>query len=345
MLLTLTMMIGALAVALVSYGASQKAQADLEKVRAEKDQAEAGRDAALLAESACIEERKAIASALDEVTEARKLAAEVALSVPMSQAIAVELGGKRMAGDEALEFDVVAMKNTRGTIVTEMGKKRGDLGDPARCHGQVGVLGQDLPEYILFWHPKAEYLCPDDFVLGDGAVDRAGPFGISKRAAQEFGASQGMIETPGGDAPEDPRMNHRWSAHAMTVGMRKIMATILEADTGDRPPVAPGQAHLWALAVWDAFNQLPSPGAGVMDQKAEECVEEMMKQIIEASGPAEPGEPVLPDISLVALGEQIPLTPSSGCPWPADALSKGAKNAVEAVTRLAIVRMEQEGEG
>ena len=102
---------------------------------------------------------------------------------------------------------------------------------------------------------------------------------------------------------------------------------------------------MWALAVCDAYNQLPSPASGVMYQSAQECVEDLMKQVIESSGPAEPGQPVLPDISLVALGEQVPLKPTSGCPWPADALSKGAKNAVEAVTRLAIIRMEQEGEG
>jgi len=264
----------------------------------------------------------------------------------MAQSISVELGGKREASDDALAFDKVAMKNTRGYTVTEMGKKRADLGDPQRCMGQAGVLGQDLPQYVLLWFPKKEYQCPDGFVLGDGAVDRAGPFGLSKRAAQEYGSGQGTGQKPAnGEEPEDPRMNHRWSAHAMAVGLRDILNTVLEADTGDRPPVSPGQSHLWALAIWDAYNQLPSPASGVMDKKAPECVQDLMKQVIAASGPAEPGQPVLPDISLVALGESIPLKPSAGCPWPADALTTGAKDATEAVTRLALVLMAQQDQG
>ncbi len=348
MLLTLTSMIAAIAVTGWSLSSQAKMSAELDAARTEKQQAEAGRDAALLAESACIQERQDIAKALDDVTQARKLQAEVALSVPMSQAISVELGGKRLASEAALAFDLVAMKNTRGFIVSEMAKKRPDLGDPLRCRGQVGVLGQDLPEYVLLWFPKVEYQCPEEFVLGDGAVDRAGPWGLSKRASTEFGAPQNLGDSPMavfGDAPADPRQNHRWSAHAMSVGLRAILDTVLQADTGDRPPVAPGQAHLWALAIWDAYNQLPSAAKGVMDKTAEECVDDLMKQVIAASGPAEPGQPVLPDVALVALGEAIPLKPTSGCPWPSDALTTGAKNATEAVTRLATVLMMQDGEG
>lgn len=347
-MMTASILLVSAAVAFDSYSKKAEAEASLAEVMVEKEQAEAGRDAALIAESACVQERQDIAKKLDDVTQARILQAEVALAVPMSQSIAVELGGARMGNEDALAYDTVAVKNTRGYLVAEMGKKRKDIGDPARCLAQAGALGQDLPEYVLYWHPKTEFLCPDDFVLADGAVDRAGPWGISSRAAAEFGAAQNLTGSQAaqfGKAPEDPRLNHRWSGHAMSVGLRKVAGTLLEADTGERPPVSPGQAHLWSLAVWDAYNQLPSPAEGVMDLTAEECVKDLMAQVIRASGPAEPGQPVLPDISRLALGDEIPLKPSAGCPWPSDALTKGATNALEAVTRLAVFTMEAEAEG
>lgn len=348
-MLTLTMLLGAVAVAGVSYMQKADAEEQLAKVKADLDQAKAARDAAIIAESACVEERKDIAAVLDDVEEARKLQAEVAMAVPMSQSVAVELGGARMASSEALEYDLIAVANAKKYVVAAMGKKRNALGDPKRCQGQVAALGQDLPAYLLVYHPKKELLCPEEYVEADGAVMRAGPWGLSQRVADEFGAPQNLSDSAAsgfGDTSTDPRLNHRWSAHAMTVGVREVMETLLDADTGERPPVAPGQAHLWALAVWDAYNHLSSSAGGVMDKPADECVEDLLGQVAAAGGPAEPGQPVLPDITLVANGETVPLSPTASCPWAADALEAGAKSALESVTRLALQQLEAaESEG
>lgn len=343
-LITGTVMIGAIATALISYGRANDLQGENDKLRGEKDQAVAGRDAALIAESACVSERQSLAKALDDVEEARKLQAEVALAIPMAQSVAVELGGPRMATEAALAYDLVAVKNVKDLVVAEMGKKRKSLSDPAPCRGQIGALGQDLPEYVLLWHPMKEYQCPENFVYSDMGVDRAGPWGLSKRAATEFGAPQDLsasVSAAFGEAPEDPRLGLRWSGAADAAGLREVMGTILDADTGERPPVSPGQAHLWALAIWDAYNQLTSDAGGTMDKSAEECVKDLITQVVKAGGPAEPGQPVLPDISRVVLGESIALKPSAGCPWPANALDRASKDTVEAVTRLALVQLQE----
>ena len=130
----------------------------------------------------------------------------------------------------------------------------------------------------------------------------------------------------------------------MTVGLRAIVNTLLEADTEERPPVSPGQVNLWALALWDVYNRMPSAADGVMDKTAEECVIEVLQQATHAQGPAKPGQPILPDLSLVAQGESITLTPNAGCPFPANGLTIGAQSAIEAVTRLATDQLAAESD-
>lgn len=346
-LMTGGLILGAMVVAFMQYNKAQDAEEKMAEMQVDLDQARAGRDAALIAEAACVEERQTIAEALDEITEARKLQAEIALSIPMAQAVAVELGGARMATEEVLEYDAIATKNVKDYVINEMGKKRQEFADPARCRGQKAVLGQDLPEYYLLWNPQLDQLCPEDYVAADGGVDRQGPWGLGRRAADEFGAPMSMAEsgaTEFGEAPPDPRQNPRWAAAAMAGGSRDLLDVLLGADTLDRPPVSPGQAHLWSLALWDAINRLPKSPEGVMDVPAEDCVKDVLDQVLAQSGPAEPGQPILPDISRLALGDTIPLTPTAECPWPDQTLEKAAKTALEASVRLAVAGMEANDE-
>ena len=343
-IISVIFMAGAGFFAYLQYNGAQDAKGQLAEMEVQLKGAEAGRNAALIAEEACVQERESIAKALDNVHEARKLNAEVALAVPLAQALAVEVGGAKMATEDALAYDTVAVGNVHKLIVAEMGKKRPPLGDPERCLNQIAALGQDLPLYVLMWHPDMEFLCPENYSDADGAVARAGPWGLSTRIAAEFGSPHDTTGAASGfgDAPEDPRMNHRWSGHAVGVGLRDIVTTLLEADTGERPPVSPGQVNLWALALWDAYNRLASPADGAMDKTANECITELLDQVVKAQGPAKPGQPVLPDLSRFVMGEGFSITPNSHCPWPSDGLETGAKAAVEAVTRLAIHQMESE---
>lgn len=316
----------------VAYSQYSKAQEAEEKAAMAEEKAlaaEAGRDAALVAESACIAERQELATALDDQDTIRALQAEVAMAAPLSQSVAVEMGGARMGTAEALTFDQQAIDNARKHIATEMARLRDPPANTERCLGLAEILGQDLPQYVLLWHPDPELVCPASYAVVDAGVDRMGAWGLSKRATAVFGSPDGA---PGGGA--DPRTNDRWSAHTMATGLRAFENALLAADTGPRPPVAPGQAQLWSLALWDAYNRMPDPADGVMNEPPEACIANLVAEIAAASPPAAPGQPVMPDIVAVALGQPLQVSPTAGCPWPSGSLNTGAKSAFRAVAHL-----------
>lgn len=289
------------------------------------------RDAALSSEQDCREQRRDLTEVLDQIEESRKLQAEISLQVPLAHAVAIEGGGARMASEEALEFDGPAKASVHKMVVGEMSGAREPKNLAAVCLAQENALGQDLPPYVLTWNPSGEFLCPEDFQMVIDGVDVGGPWGLSKRVQRDFGA----IADGGGDV----RFNERWSSEALATGLRDVMATILDADTGDRPPVAPSQIHLWTLAMFDAYNRMPSPAGGAMDRPAVECVDEALGELARRYQPAEPGQPVLPNIADVAAGEEIRVTPSSGCPWPADSINRGAAASLRAVTQAALIEL------
>lgn len=76
-----------------------------------------------------------------------------------------------------------------------------------------------------------------------------------------------------------------------------------------------------------------------MDRPAVECVDEALGELARRYQPAEPGQPVLPNIADVAAGEEIRVTPSSGCPWPADSINRGAAASLRAVTQAALIEL------
>ncbi len=296
--------------------------------------AEASLDAALKAEASCVAQREEVVTELSDMEAKRELQAEIALATPLAQTMAIDRGGPRMGDEAALEIDKQYMSDLQDLVVVEMQLMRGASREAKRCLGYDGVLGHDLPRFILLWHPDTNLVCPAGYNVVEGGVDRMGSWGISARAAEEFGGSQPKPEGTTGPLT-DLRMNDRWSSHILANGLRAVMDSLLGADTEDRPPVSPGQAHVWSLAVWDAYNRMPTPAEGVLDQTVDECVEDLVVSLARASDPAVPGEPVLPDISLVARGELAPaVPPTAGCPWPSDALQTGAKSAMRAVAHM-----------
>lgn len=319
------------------YSDNSATQDRLTELQLQYEAAGAARDQAIQAEVDCREQRKVLAGKLDEIEVMRSLQAEIALASPLAQAVSVELGGPRMQGDEVAEFDRLSMAQIHKLVVADMGNRREPLNMAALCLGQETALHQDLPRYVLTYHPSEDFLCPEDHLWVDAGVDRGGPWGISARAADEFGAKVDLGE---GDA--DIRLNERWSANTLTEGLRVIQETILEADTGDRPPVSPGQIHLWSVALWDAYNRLPSSPPGVTNNTAADCVKSLVEQVARKETPAEPGQPVLPPLAIIAAGERLELSPSVGCPWPADAVHKGAQAALRAATNLALIQLAAE---
>ncbi|MFH1467672.1 MAG: hypothetical protein ABIO70_25020 [Pseudomonadota bacterium] len=296
--------------------------------------AEAALDAALQAEAACVAQRKDVVAALKDLEAKRALQAEIALATPLAQTLAVELGGARMGDESLVALDVAWLKGLREQVVFDLEKLDGTPEDATRCLAQASALGQDLPSFILLWHPDPTLVCPLGYELIDEGVDRMGSWGLSARASSAFGP-----KAPGhaaGGMGAELRMNDRWASHTLADGVRGILTTILTAETANRPPVAPSQAHLWALALWDAYNRLPVPADGALDKSAEDCVDGLMKGLLDSDLPTVPGQPILPDITLVALGEiSPPAKPTAGCPWPAEALPTGAKAALRAVAHQA----------
>ncbi len=325
-----------LALALWQARKASEAEDEAEAAHEQLAKAEAGIEAALAAEAACVAERKDVVGELADLEEKRKLQAEIALATPLSQTISIELGGSRMGTEDSLAIDMQYITDTRDLVILEMQKLRGGAKDADRCLAQDNVLGHDLPRYALLWHPDPNLVCPLDYAVVEGGVDRMGSWGISARVAEEFGASQPKPGNATADVLTDLRGNDRWSSHILANGLRAVQASILTADTESRPPVSPGQAHLWSIAVWDAYNQMPTPADGVMDQTVDVCVAELILELARTSKPAVPGEPILPDISMVARGEQVPMIhPTAGCPWPSDSLQTGALAAVRAVSHRA----------
>ena len=140
-----------------------------------------------------------------------------------------------------------------------------------------------------------------------GAFERvAGEFGDQNSASVEVQA-EGEESTGGGAL----RMYPRWSATTLAIGLREVQFALLTADTGPRPPAAPGQAHLWVLALWDAYNRVPSPANGVMDKPVGYCVSQMVSEILSIEGTPIPGMPVLHDITVVASGEKSLVVPKN----------------------------------
>lgn len=327
MLAILVMGAGLGAVAFFQFQGKQDAEARAAAADAARQSAEAGRDAALLAESACMEGRKALAKALDDQQARSALQAEAVLNATLARSTSVELGGPRMGGAEALAFDTSAGPRAVAEVVMTMAGLRDPPTGADRCLGLAEILGQDLPLYVLLWHPDPKLVCASDYHVVQGGVDRAGAWGLSTRAAAAFGS-------PGEAADGDPRLNDRWSAHALATGLRAVEAALLGADTGPRPPVLPGQSQLWALAIWDAYNRMPASPEGVADTPMEQCVAILVAEVEVARGPAAPGEPVLPDLVEVARGAGPTVSPTAGCPWPSDALAGGAMAALRAVAHL-----------
>lgn len=299
----------------------------------------AGRAVALSAERACLTERSDLAARLGEVEAQTALEVEAALGAAGSRATAVELGGSRMGSDEVLAVDAAALDGLNAEIVRRVASLPGADGAP--CLAQSAVLGADLPTYALLYFPNADLVCPVDFAAVEGGADLAGRWGLSARVAREWGAPDpallDAIADTGAEADvAELRVHDRWSAATLAAALRVVSTALLRHEAGGRVPVSPSQAQLWSLALFSAYNAMPSPAEGSFNASTERCVSQLLDDAVAAAPPAAPGEPLLPDLVAVASREiAVPARPTPGCPWPADALANGADAALRAVARLA----------
>lgn len=303
---------------------------------------EESRANALANEMACLEERQALAGRLKDIAEQKKVLAKQALNFSFAQSVSEDIGGKRMVSKPTEPFDEQYRKNTLKAVVFAIETVQANAQEMDFCLEQNPVLGADLPRYMLTWHPDRDLVCPLEYSAIEGGINRMGPWGLSTRVAKEFGAQN---LSAGGEAGSeqlaeqlgDPRMAARWSATTLAIGMREVQFTLLTADTGTRPVVAPSQMHLWSLALWDAYNRLPSPASGVLDKPVGYCVEETIVKLMKNPDPSVPGQPILPDLTTIASGDKtLSISPSASCPWPTGVFEDAAEAAIQAVANLSI---------
>lgn len=322
--------------------AAQAAEDQVANLEDAQEVLEESRANALANEMACLEERQALAGRLKDIAEQKRILAKQALNFGFTQSIAEDIGGTRMVSKPTEPFDEQYRKNTLKAVVAAIDTVQANGSDMTFCMEQNPVLGADLPRYMLTWHPNRDLVCPLEYSAIEDGINRMGSWGLSSRVAKEFGAqnlsaggeagSQQLAEQLG-----DPRMAARWSATTLAIGMREVQFTLLTTDTGTQPVVAPGQAHLWSLALWDAYNRLPSPASGVLDKPVGYCVEELVGKLMKNPEPAVPGQPVLPDLTLVAAGEKtLNISPSPSCPWPTGVFQTAAESTIQAVANLSV---------
>lgn len=312
--------------ALSQRGAAAAAEAREQEARARAEIAEQSRDAAMLAEAECLEERRDLAAEVSEDLRKVEAAVEVALRPGVARTLAVEIGGARMSGEAVLALDTLAAADLSSEIARLQANS--SLEGPPRCLEHISLLGRDLPTYALLWHPDPDQICPENYRRSDGQVTREGAWGLSERVAGAYGPPASISEVEG-----ELRASDRWSAVTLATGLRVVQSVMLSAGEADRPAVLPGQSQLWALALWDALNRMPSPAEGAMDAPPEACVEALLRDLQARRSPSGAGEPILPDIAHVAEGT-LPVVASSECPWPQDALERGASAALRAAAHL-----------
>ena len=334
--------------------AAEQAEERAEALEEAQNRAAEAASNAVSAERACLAQQELMAARLGEIEKVKSLRAQKALNFTFTQGIAVDNGGSRMVNEQSQPFDEQYQETVLKEVVTLMDQVIADPASMEYCLEHEKVLGLDLPKYFLTWHPDPKLVCPPNYSAIEGGINRAGPWGLSERVAGEFGdqnsasvevAPEGE-EASGGGAL---RMYPRWSATTLAIGLREVQFALLTADTRPRPPAAPGQAHLWILALWDAYNRVPSPANGVMDKPVGYCVSQMISEILSVEETPIPGMPVLPDISVVAAGEKsLVVPPTSGCPWPEGVFQKGAEAALKAAANYAVyqeIEEKKEDEG
>jgi hypothetical protein len=308
---------------------------------AELELAQASNSMTLQSEQVCLQERRDLVAQLGDQVQAKLLRMDAALAPTASRSAALQGGGARLASEALLEHDALALQDLERRLVALAGDLAAPGPESARCLAFERQLETDLPRYALLWHPDPEASCPEAYAGSPAGVEVVGRWGLSQRAVDDFGV---LAPVQGFNAATtDPRLNDRWAARVFTAGLRAAQNTLLAAG-GERPSVAPSQAQLWGLTFWGAYNAMPSPAGGVLDEGIEDCVAAAMATWATRRPAASPSDPVLPDLLTVLDGEaKLSLTPTPGCPWPPGVLDEAVRGAFRAVGRASHLDPPEDG--
>jgi len=312
-------------------------------VKAAGDDAEAGKQEALAAEATCLVDRRALAEQANDVSAARRAAVEAAYGRALARTYASEKGGARLRAPEVAAMDSEAFEGDVAAVLAGLTAAASTVEATARCRAFPAVLEKDLPAFVLVAHPDPAQTCPTNYLAVLGATSLRGRWGLSDRAAEElrFAARTGVDEGTPEEGGFDPRDVDRMSAAMVAAGVRAVRSELLDVDLGERVVAAPSEVNLWALALFEAGLTMPPVSPGSAPGTIATCVADLLRARQSADSAAAPGEPVLPPVWAVVSGkESVVPTPTPSCAWPEDAVTKGARVALRAVTLTAAVPPE-----
>jgi len=323
---------------MLQYFEAEEAKAELAQSQDALAAAQASKSAALVAEAQCLVDRRALADQLGAQDAADRAAIELALASTAARALAVERGGAAYSDPAIGRPDAEATELDARAIQPRLAATRPGVAAAARCAEPQEALGQDLPPFVLHFHPDPTLWCPIGYRAVAGATELRGSWGLSDRVSAELGASSGLNADAALATVEgfDPRDVDRLSANLLAAGLRAVRATLLAPERGRRPVMAPAETNLWALALFGAANRLPKAAPGSEEAPLAACVAAVIDQLGASQTTAGPAEPILPPLARVASGAVvIPAAPPAACPWPDGSVAAGATAALTAATRAA----------
>jgi hypothetical protein len=330
------------------HNAATEAEDKAAKLEDETKKSEAAREDALDNVAQCLLEQQRLAMRLGQKETALKAVLLIALEQDKDKNAIKNLGSRTFFSSDVEPYDKKYNEATLKELVKriQVGSVNPEMLSP--CLEYKSLLKPDLPPYVLTWHPAKDLVCTPTYNQVVSGVRQMGAWGLSDRVGVQFGAVNISAGSADGVAQltsnleeltgvGDPRMAPNWSAHSLLIGLREVQASLLPYDLGDdRPVTAPSQVNLWTLALWDAYNQMPSPADGIKDKTVAECVDLFLEFTEKNKSALVLGQPLLPNITAVALQEeniQLPMT--SGCPWIGGSLVTGANNALQAASDYA----------
>jgi len=339
------------------HNAANEAEEKAQELEETSKKAEAAREDALDNMAQCLLEQQRLAMRLGKKEQAIKARLLIALEHDKDKNAIQNLGSRIFFSKDVDPYNRKYLDSTLKELVKrqQVGSVNPDMLHP--CMEFKSLLQPDLPPYVLTWHPANELVCTPTYNQVVNGVRHMGAWGLSDRVSMEFGAmnvSAGSVEGVAQLTSSledltgvgDPRMAPNWSSHSLVIGLREVQAALLSYDLGDdRPVTTPTQVNLWTLALWDAYNQMPSPADGIKNKTVAECVDLFLEFTQNNSSALVLGQPLLPDIAAVALAaENVKLPMTSGCPWIGGSLTKGANNALQSVSDYASYAEQTEDE-
>jgi hypothetical protein len=203
----------------------------------------------------------------------------------------------------------------------------------------AATFNGELPDHAILWHARPEQRTDAGLtVWGKAGGSIRGPWGLGERPLVLVASGDPDIG-PDTDLA-DVRLQTEWSRETLRDGLLAVRTVLLARRLEGRIASPPEQVHLWTIALWHAWNELP-PDEG--QGGVEECVRLLLAGAVSDKA-AEPGEAVLP--SLVEMYDQegwtVPLARSAACPWREDILVDGVGVALTTVAEAAAVREREE---